>query len=280
MRGRLGALSRLPWPGRRGLLALLALALVLGGAWLWFRDSSLVSVHKVTISGNNGPDQSQIRSALIRAAHSMTTLDVKTDQLRTAVAPYPVVRDVQVSTQFPHGLRLHVVEQIPVGAIDVGGREIAIAADGTLLRDTPTSGLATIPLRSPPGGTRLSDHSAEGALAVLATAPYPMLAKIGQVVAGGGHGIVAQLRNGPSIRFGDQSELSAKWTAVAAVLADSGSAGASYLDVSDPSRPVAGASSSQAGIAATAASGATGAAASASTAASGVGAAGATTTGG
>jgi hypothetical protein len=51
---------------------------------------------------------------------------------------------------------------------------------------------------------------------------------------------VAQLRNGPSIYFGDPSRLEAKWASATLVLADSGSNGAVYIDVTDPNRPVAG----------------------------------------
>jgi hypothetical protein len=54
---------------------------------------------------------------------------------------------------------------------------------------------------------------------------------------------VAQLRNGPSIYFGDANQLAAKWSAAVAVLADSGSAEAVYIDVTDPQRPAAGAGS-------------------------------------
>jgi hypothetical protein len=51
-----------------------------------------------------------------------------------------------------------------------------------------------------------------------------------------------QLRSGPSVYFGDSADLDAKWLAATEVLADPGSAGASYIDVTDPSRPAAGAS--------------------------------------
>ena len=48
---------------------------------------------------------------------------------------------------------------------------------------------------------------------------------------GGAHGLVAQLRDGPKVYFGSNGDLGAKWAAAAAVLADSGSAGADYIDV-------------------------------------------------
>ena len=57
------------------------------------------------------------------------------------------------------------------------------------------------------------------------------------------HGLVAQIRGGPSVYFGDDTELSQKWIAASVVLADPGSAGAEYIDVTDPQRPAAGSGS-------------------------------------
>jgi cell division protein FtsQ len=230
----------------RVVLVVVALVILLGGAWLWLRDSSLVAVQRVSVTGESGPDAAQIHSALVAAARNMTTLDVRMDRLRTAVAPYPVVKDLRVSTQFPHGMRIRVVEQIPVGAIVVGGRTIAVAADGTLLHDVvPSASLPMIPLRVPPGGPRLSEGALQ-ALAVLGAAPFQLLARISQVTTVASHGLVAQLRNGPSIYFGDPTRLAAKWIAATAVLVDSGSAGALYIDVTDPERPAAGAAGASA----------------------------------
>ena len=222
-------------------MALVALILLLGGVWLWLRDSSLVAVHKVRVTGASGPDAAEIRSALASAAHNMTTLDVNMKQLRTAVAPYPVVKRLDVTTQFPHGMRIRVIEQVPVAILDAGGRRTAVAGDGTLLHDaTAKSTLPTISLQVVPGGTQVTGY-ALSEVRLLAAAPYPLLAKIDTVSDGPAHGLVAKLRNGPSIYFGDSTQLATKWTAAAQVLADSRSAGAAYIDVTDPSRPAAGA---------------------------------------
>jgi cell division protein FtsQ len=228
---------------RRMAIALIALVAVLGGGWLWLRDSSLVSVQRVTVTGIGGPDAAQIRAALVSAGRTMSTLDVRVDRLRTAVAPYPVVRDVRVSTQFPHGMRIRVIEQIPVATILVAGRMVPVAGDGTLLHDAqaPPS-LPVLQLGAPPGGPRVSDATALNAVALLAAAPYPLLAKVTQVSHTAAHGFTVQLRSGPVIYFGDASELAAKWTAATEVLGDPSSAGATYIDVTDPSRPAAGAS--------------------------------------
>ncbi|HEY2772349.1 MAG TPA: FtsQ-type POTRA domain-containing protein [Solirubrobacteraceae bacterium] len=232
----------LPRP-RPKVIALAVAVLALGlGAWLWFRDSSLVSVKRVAVTGVSGPDAGRIRDALETAARNMTTLDVKTDQLNTAVGPYPVVKKLQVSTQFPHGMRIHVVEEIPVAEVQVGGRNVAVADDGTLLHDAPTTTqLPLLQLRSSPGGSQLTQQDGLSLVTLLAAAPYQMLSRVSQASTSSSHGLVAQLRDGPSIYFGGDDHLGAKWIAADAVLLSSGSSGAEYIDVSDPERPVAGA---------------------------------------
>jgi cell division protein FtsQ len=226
----------------RVVLAVVGALLLVGGGWLWLRDSSLVAVQKVSITGVSGPNADQIRAVLTRAARNMTTLDVRLGQLRLAVAPYPVVKDVQVRTQFPHGLRIRVVEQLPVAALEAGGRTIAAAGDGTVLHDVPTGSLPVIAVPVLPGGSQVIERSALDALALLSVAPRRLLPRVAQVNSQTPHGLVVALRSGPSVYFGDGSDLSAKWVAATEVLADPSSAGATYIDVTDPARPAAGVS--------------------------------------
>jgi hypothetical protein len=87
----------------------------------------------------------------------------------------------------------------------------------------------------------LRDPQALAAVALLTAAPSQLRAEVSQVSTVPAHGLVAQLRGGPSIYFGDSSALSQKWVAAAAVLADAGSDAASYIDVTNPERPAAGA---------------------------------------
>jgi cell division protein FtsQ len=236
-------LRRLPRPGLRTLAVVLAVLGLAAAGWVWLRDSSLVAVQRVTIVGVSGRDAHQIRAALRSAARNMTTLDVKLSALRTAVAPYPVVKQLHVSTKFPHQMRIDVVEQVPVAVISSGGVQVAVSADGTLLRGTAIQGsLPTVSLPVTPGGTRVTGSTLQ-VIRLLAAAPYQLLGKVSQASDGATHGLEAQLRNGPKLYFGDDTDLAAKWTAAAAVLADSASAGAGYIDVTVASRPAAGAGS-------------------------------------
>jgi cell division protein FtsQ len=227
--------------GRLIILGLVVALLVLGGAWLWFRDSPLVSVEKVTITGDSGPDAAAIHTALVASARSMTTLDVQTSRLYAAVSAYPAVTSLKVTTQFPHGMRIRVIEQVPVAVVVVAGRRTAVAPDGALLHElTSLPALPTIELSVPPGGPRLTDPRALESLDAARTAPRPLRPRIQTISFLSGRGIVVRLHDGPAVYLGDASKLRAKWSAALAVMEDPGSAGASYVDVTDPGRPAAG----------------------------------------
>ncbi|MGZ4272727.1 MAG: cell division protein FtsQ/DivIB [Solirubrobacteraceae bacterium] len=202
-----------------------------------------MGVQRVTVVGVSGRDATEIRAALVAAARNMTTLNVKTGALRTAVAPFPVVKQIHVTTDFPHRMRIDVVEQVPVALISAAGQQVAVSADGTLLRgaSVPAS-LPTIPLAVSPGGTHVTGPTLQ-VVRLLAAAPYQLLGKVSQASDNGSQGLEAQMRNGPKLYFGTDGDLVAKWSAAAAVLADPGSAGADYIDVTIPSRPAAGAGS-------------------------------------
>ena len=232
-------LARRLGPAR--LAILFAFAVALGGAWLWFRDSSVVSIKRVTVTGLTGPGAGHIRAALVAAARGMSTLDVQMSRLHTAVQPFPDVRALQVSTEFPHGLRIHVVEQLPAAVLTAAGHRLAVSADGTVLREVrPARTVPVIAVRALPVGPRVTDPVQDQELNVIAAAPRSLRPRIAAVSQKAAHGIVVRLRAGPSLYFGAAGQLRAKWVSATAVLANHGSDGAAYIDVTDPQRPAAG----------------------------------------
>ena len=222
----------------------LVAALVVGGAllfagWLWLRDSSLVRVERVTVTGVHGFGAPAISSALETAAQDMTTLHVDEGALRAAVASFPLVKGVQAHASPPHALRIVVDERVPVGVIDSGSQQVAVADDGTLLRDIPVSGLPRIIVKVPPGGNHVGDRPTQAKVDLLAAAPAVLRARVTKVTLGG-HGLTAFLNGGPQVRFGDGHRLHAKWIAAQRVMADPGALDATYIDVRVPARPAAG----------------------------------------
>jgi cell division protein FtsQ len=232
---RMPALGR---PSPRVLLAAAAALVLLLAGWFWLRDSSLVAVRTVEVSGIDGTQAVRVRAALEEAARSMTTLHVRRDALDTAAKPFSIVKRLDVSTDFPHTMRIHVVTNVAVGAIVIDGRRIAVTSDGTILRDvTAPAALPEIPLRGTPGGARLTERAAVAAVSALGAAPSALRTRVASVHTTADNGLELQLAHGPLLIFGSRERLEAKWGAAAAVLADQEAAGASTIDVSAPERP-------------------------------------------
>ncbi len=222
------------------ICAVLALA-VLAGGWAWLRHSPLAAVRHVRLSGARGPEAHQIDAALLAAARRQSTLDVNTAALRAAVAPFPVVREVRASASFPHTLRVTVVEQLPVAVLTYGSARTAVTADGAVLgpalisRSLPELGV----WRALSQGQRVHDAGALEALATLGAAPSLLLRDVQRAYTGP-KGLTLAMHSGLLVYFGDATRAHAKWVALVRVLADPGSAGASYVDVRLPERPAAG----------------------------------------
>jgi cell division protein FtsQ len=228
---------------RRRLLAALVLALMLFSAYrFWFRESGFVRVEHVTVTGLTTKDAPRIRLALTAAARDMSTLNVQQSALDSAVSGFPIVKEVQATRDFPHGLNIHVIEERPVATLVVQGQRLLLAPDGTVLRgiDPPSHSIPVIRTKTAVPQDRVTDGAPLTALRVAADAPSPLAARISSIGHAGARGLVVRLRNGPLLIFGNAGDAVAKWAGAAAVLADPSSKGASYIDLRVPDRPVAG----------------------------------------
>jgi cell division protein FtsQ len=224
------------------VLVCAALALpLLGGGWMWLRNSSLVGVRHIHIAGVHGAQAIEIRHALDAAASRMSTMNVSTVALRAAVSAYPEVGAISASASFPHTLSIDVSERLPVATLVGPGERTAIAADGTVLGPAlAADSLPTIAAKTAPApGAHLHEASALAAAAALGAAPAPLLRYVTRVYEGP-EGLTLQMHNGLLVYFGDGSYPHAKWLSLARVLSSPGAAGATYVDVRLPARPATG----------------------------------------
>lgn len=224
----------------RRLLGALLLVLVAASAWLWLRDSRLVAVERVEVTGLSSSQAAGVERALRRAATDMTTLHVREEALATAVEPYESVEAVRADADFPHTLRIAVTEKRMVAVVSVGGAETAVGADGRLLRGVePPEPLPEVDGGRVVASDRLDDAGALGAVAVLAKAPPELHPRV-ERARRGDRGLVLEMREGPDLIFGDRHRVRAKWAAAARVLAEPSAVGAVYLDLRLPERVAAG----------------------------------------
>lgn len=224
-------------PNLRLLVVLVAAAGLLAG-WYGLRDSGLVAVRDVEVSGLSGSQREAIRSALTTAGRDMTTLHVRPEVLKTAVAPYAAVKAVDAEADFPHGLRVRVTEHVPVAKVLTPQGGVPVAADGTVLRGTTADGVAELKLRLPPAEDRIAERRTLQTIALLARAPAPLRRKV-KTAFRGRQGLTVHLEAGPSVHFGSGERMAAKWASLTAVLASPTSRGATTIDVRVPEHPAA-----------------------------------------
>jgi len=224
----------------RGFVAVLLLGIVLGGGWMWLRDSGLVRVTDVRVSGATTSEEGAIRAALDGAAREMTTLHVRRNVLDDAVAPYRSVAGLRVTTDFPHEMSIEVLEHRSVAALEVDGRRVPVSSGGLVLQGVQAdTDLPSIRLQAAPADGRVADARTRAEVAVAAAAPLPLLTRADRIWAGP-RGLTVDLRDGPPLYFGTPDALRAKWAGAARVLAEPSAAGATYLDLRVPGRVAAG----------------------------------------
>ncbi len=227
---------------RRALVALLVAGALTALYMLWLRDSSLVAVENVTVTGLTSRDADRVRVALASTAETMTTLHVDEARLQRAAAAFPVVARIEAKADFPNAMTIRVIEHRPAALIESNGRRLPVAGDGSVLSGIRVEGdLPTIDLHVAMPQSQLGPGAARDSAAVAGAAPAVILRRVDSLAREGGtRGVVAQIADGPEIVFGTADRLAAKWAAAIRVLADEDAAGAAYVDVRIPERPVAG----------------------------------------
>lgn len=222
---------------RTGVVAAVLLAVLLVGVYAALRMTSLSAVEQVTVIGVEGPRAVETRKALEQAALGQSTLGFDVGALREAVADMPSITGVDASPRFPHGVQVDVHQRVGVGALSVDGRKIAVATDGTLLPEWDAAELPIINGGRATAGQLVTEHRL--AARILAAAPDELRERIARIDKTS----IVRFADGPALLFHDGQRLAAKWMAATAVLADSSSVGATWIDLRVPERPVAGSGS-------------------------------------
>jgi cell division protein FtsQ len=137
-------------------------------------------------------------------------------------------------------MTIQVLERRPVAALVAGSQRLAVTGDGRVLRDVQdTMGLPAVAQSALPAGAAVTAPRTRALLAVAGAAP-PQLLRRSEQIHWTRQGLQVELADGPPLIFGSAADAAEKWAAAARVLADSSSAGATYLDLRVVGRVAAG----------------------------------------
>ena len=90
----------------------------------------------------------------------MSTLHVREEALREAVAPFSSVADIEVHADFPRELAVEVIERRPVATVLAAGRAVPATGAGRLLEGVRAGLLPTVTMDGPGATGQVTDRRA------------------------------------------------------------------------------------------------------------------------
>lgn len=217
------------WPVGVALIVIVIVGLAAAAAALTY--TSLFDARRIRVEGSARPDADVIAAAGLDGDVNVFHLD--TAAAEAALLADPWIQGAEVRRRLPHTVVIHVDERVPVLAVG----ERAYAADGTELPDTDVTGL---PRARATTGEVPDERIAEAAAAAgaLSTA---LRADVGYVVIAPDGELSLRLEDGPTVRWGEGGDASAKAAALEALLRYAQDRGRVVLtaDVSAPNAPSA-----------------------------------------
>jgi cell division protein FtsQ len=214
---------------RRVLVLLVAGSLGLG-VWAvgW---STVLGVRQVSVTGEHRASAQQItQAAKVPMNHPLLRVDLQ--GIAHRVAQVPTIAHVSVTRRWPHGIRISVVERVPVAVVRRGGDRRLIDATGVDFAPAPDQ--TTYPFLDLDVASA-SREDVRAGLAVLHSLPTSVARQLSSLVVIEATDVRLHLDDDSIVYWGSAANAQAKGVVLAALrLANPG---AKTFDVSAPNAP-------------------------------------------
>jgi cell division protein FtsQ len=218
-----------------GLLALAA------GAYAVARETSIFAVQRIEVEGAPPALAAQIRTAL-GPLEGKSLVSFSSAAANRRLADLPQVARVSYDRDFPHTLKVTVTVEQPIAVLRKAAEAWLVSASGRVLEELRPGTYPPLPRiwlaaeTDVAVGAPVETGDAVTVAAALRGAHFP--AHVLSVQDNGAGRLVVELAGGREVRLGDLTNLAVKLAVAAAIVPKS--TGASYIDVSVPTRAVAG----------------------------------------
>ena len=241
-RRRISLAQITPWlPSGRSLAIGFGLVAFAAGAYLVVRETSLFAVQRIEIEGAPPALAAQIRKALTPLAGE-SLVAFSRSQADRQLTRFPQIARASYDRDFPHTLRVTVTVEQPVAVLRKATDAWVLSATGRVLAELRPGLYPPLPRiwlaaeTDVTVGAPVATGDALPVASALRANRFPV--HVLSVRDDGAGQLVLQLTAGREIRLGDLSNLNVKLAVAAAILPRA--AGATYVDVSVPTRAVAG----------------------------------------
>ena len=238
-------------PSGRSLVIGFALVGAAVALYVAGRNTSLLAVHDIRVTGATARVERQVEQAL-QPLVGMSLLRVGTTDVAERLLAIPDVETVTIDRAFPHGLHVELTTARRVAVLRQGKAAYVVSERARILASAPRGISPALPRIWVPTAVDLSVGATVGdprtAAAVHAATAVVQDGLGGlrvRTVQAGDDLLTYTLRNGFEVRLGSLQQVSLKLAIARRILAQGGVE--RYVDVSVPERPVAGTNSQVAG---------------------------------
>ena len=240
-------------PSGRSLLIGFALVGMATALYLVGRDTSLLAVHDIRVTGASARVERQVERALQPLVGASHGIDAEREELLEVdvaerLVAIPDVETVTIDRSFPHGLHVTLTTARRVAVLRQGRAAYVVSERARILAAAPRDISPALPRIWVPTAVELSVGATVGdplTAAAVHAATAVFRAGIGGLrvrsVQAGDDLLTYTLRDGFEVRLGSLQQVPLKLAIARRILAQGGVE--RYVDVSVPERPVAGTNS-------------------------------------
>lgn len=234
-------------PSGRSLLVGFALVGVAAALYLVARQTSLVAVRSVEVTGAPAAVQARIEQAL-QPLVGVSLVRIGAGSVSERLVSIPEVETVSIDRAFPHRLTVAITTARRVAVLRQGKETFVVSERGRVLATARRTDYPALPRIWLPAAADLSVGATIGdqrTVAAVSAATAVYRDGVGglrvRTIAVGDNELTYGLRNGIEVRLGNLGLLPLKLAIARRILAAGGVE--RYVDVSVPERPVAGTNS-------------------------------------
>lgn len=244
-RGPRFRMPRFSWRPSRGLFWAgggLAVLVLLGYGAYWTWSSPFFKVSNIEVTGNERIATGTVVEATSLLGESMFDADLASAQ--RALYAQPLVNSVTIERQWPHTIKIVVVERKPWGTWEQSDVRYTIDREGVVLGTSPAPEGSPVIKSSEPGnrivGDRVDYQAVDAAAEIYEKLPRQLGTTVKEVAFITGKGVQVTTANDQTALFGDSSSIAYKLSVWAALQSEAQAQRINYttIDLRYGNRPV------------------------------------------
>ncbi len=232
-----------PRKGRWHIVQSLFFIFVFSLAVFFFLHSSVFSVKEIRVSGTKQLSPQEV-VALADLKKGVNIFKTNLIKAKERIAVHPLVKQVEISREFPATIVIEITERKPIGLIPDRGWFVVVSEDGAYLARVNNLSSINLPIitgvktGSSGPGQKIADERLKTALDYLKATPLNIRAAVSEINVSDLNNIRMFTIDKAEVRFGDSARINEKIQLYQEVISQNYQSRIQYIDISYKGNPV------------------------------------------